>query len=134
MGTSTVFVVNTDGTNAHPIDATRGGSTAVWSPDGTRLAVEMTALRVIVVSAAEAGVTELPALGATPAWSPDSRQIVLINSFTDHIYVVNSDGTPTGVRLLYSDATDVDHPSWSPDGSRIAFEGVFDPLPPRGHL
>jgi len=41
-----------------------------------------------------------------------------------NIYVVNSDGT--GIRRLTNDLTYEGQPSWSPDGSRIAFVYVKD--------
>jgi len=73
------------------------------------------------------------AMDATPAWSPDGSRIAF-RSMVDgpfgsagRIFVVNVDGT--GLRQLSPDIPDPnvyyyyhDSPTWSPDGTRIAFD------------
>ena len=58
-----------------------------------------------------------------PAWSPDGKQIAFVSARegTPHVYVMDADGTGTR-RLTDSDQED-DHPTWSSDGTRIAFRG-----------
>ena len=74
----------------------------------------------------------------SPAWSPDGRKLAFV-SFADHngpacpandscpssgeIYVVGADGT--GLTRLTTSTADDEHPTWSPDGSRIAFASGF---------
>jgi Tol biopolymer transport system component len=67
------------------------------------------------------GVTRLTK-GERPAWSWDGRRIAFHRGFgrTADIYVINVDGT--GERLLAHDGM---HPSWSPDDSRIVFQGTL---------
>ena len=87
---------------------------------------------------------QVPVMGVSPAWSPDGRKIAFV-SFADHddpacpadscpssgeIYVVNADGT--GLTRLTSSQADDEHPTWSPDGSRIAFASGFA-LVSQGH-
>ena len=59
--------------------------------------------------------------GAVPgglAWSPDGRQLAFGSGYApDEIWVVNADGTGLTRRI-----TNAKFPSWSPDGTRIAFE------------
>ena len=57
-----------------------------------------------------------------PAWSRDASQIAFSSrrSGTFDLYVMNSDGA--GTEQLTSGKDDDSHPSWSPDGHRLAFE------------
>jgi len=62
-----------------------------------------------------------------PSASPDGEAIAFASKRkgTFDIYVMNADGT--GTRRLTSTPHDDGHPTWSPDGSRIAFgRGVGD--------
>ena len=57
-----------------------------------------------------------------PAWSADGGQIAFASrrDGPSHIFVMRADGS--GTRRLTSTKTDDENPTWSPDGSRIAFE------------
>lgn len=57
-----------------------------------------------------------------PAWSPDATRIAFASrrAETFDVYVMNADGT--GTRQLTSGKQNDSHPTWSADGSRIAFE------------
>jgi Tol biopolymer transport system component len=57
-----------------------------------------------------------------PAWSPDAAKIAFASrrAGSFDIYVMNADGT--GTRKLTSGKENDSHPTWSRDGSRIAFE------------
>ena len=117
-------------------------TTAVWSPDGTRIAVAgypwlyggaqprpccmPSHTDIFVMNADGSGIRKLThnALGnAEPAWSPDGRKIAFGSRSTRNgnrdIYVMNADGS--GKRNLTRNPAQDYHPSWSPDGRRIAF-------------
>jgi Tol biopolymer transport system component len=119
-----------------------------WSPDGktiafSRLADASLPIDQATLYLADADGSHVRQLGqvalrgVSPAWSPDGRNIAFV-SFADHndpscpadscppsgeIYVANADGT--GLRRLTSSEADDEHPTWSPDGSRIAFASGF---------
>jgi TolB protein len=61
-------------------------------------------------------ITDTPALDASPAWSPDGRQLLFVRD--GGFMVMNADGSD--VRSLGVGGR---NPTWSPDGNRIAFDG-----------
>ena len=81
-----------------------------------------------------ARLTNDPAFDDSPAISPDGWQIVFLTARHDpkpqfpnlmyEIYVVDIDGVNT-LRLTTTEAAE-DHPSWSPDGSKILFDADYD--------
>ncbi len=112
-----------------------------WSPDGTRIAFLFG--YVYVMNADGSGQANLTDLGvwsldSHPAWSPDGTRIAFDHeeaADTLRIYVVNADGSD--LRPLPSaPGGDCDsdwamrdwsyHPTWSPDGTFIAFVSLRD--------
>jgi Tol biopolymer transport system component len=127
-----------------------------WSPDGKTIAFSRLADPSLPIDQATLYLADAdgshvralgpaPVMGVSPAWSPDGRRIAFV-SFADHngpscpaddscppsgeIYVVDADGT--GLTRLTTSEADDEHPTWSPDGSRIAFASGFA-LPSQGH-
>ena len=88
-------VAERDGTNVRPLFSMVGGSpgSPAWSPDGSKIAF-------VVWTSTDSSE------GSEP--------------YRSHIYTVNSDGS-NPVRLT-SGAVEDDHPTWSSDGRKLAFE------------
>ncbi len=101
-----LFLAAADGSNVRPLGADMKGVSPAWSPDGSRLAF---------VSFADRNGASCPASNCSP---------------NGELYVVNADGT--GLRRLTLSRADDEHPTWSPDGTRIAFASGFV-LPKEGH-
>jgi Tol biopolymer transport system component len=134
-GSALVILVESEGFDDQP----------AWSPDGSRLAFRSTRdgdPEIYIMNADGSGVTRLtyhPGLDGEPAWSSDGSQIAFRRSefFGDfvgrghptpsgqpapsEIWVVNVDGSDAASLTRNPEVRDA-HPSWSPDGSQIAFE------------
>lgn len=122
----TLWVINTDGTNARELSTLPSPSTnpITWSPDSTRIAFVSNG--VVHSVALTGGTTNLctwtTGVCSSPAWSPDGARVALVlyaNSNSE-IYTVNADGTnPTNI--TNAPASSEVSPAWSPDGAAIAF-------------
>jgi hypothetical protein len=102
---------------------------ASWSPDDDRIAfVSGSELFIIGSSGGEpvniTADTDLESVGDV-AWSPTDDRIALVGTrrggsfFTDRIYTIRSDGTE--LTALTDSAADYEAPTWSPDGTKLAF-------------
>lgn len=108
-----IWIVAADGSNAHRV---AGGGSAVWSPNGKRLAVGGFALTVMNPDGSGArtvvrGETEVA------AWSRDGR--ILFTSYRNgnpDVYIVRTDGS--GLRRLTRDGGEHYAADFSPDGRK----------------
>jgi TolB protein len=150
-----LFTVDRSGRHVRPLTSDRIDLSADWSPEGrtiafSRLASPDRPLAEATLYLADADGTHVRQLGGTlvhgvsPSWSPDGSRLAFV-SFADandppceaascppsgELYVVGADGS--GLRRLTRSRADDEHPSWSPDGSRIAFSSGFS-LRRQGH-
>jgi Tol biopolymer transport system component len=134
-----IVVMNPDGSGRRRITTDGAGYEApAISPDGRRIAYAQfnNGTRGIYIMNADGTNRSLlisrSLFDGEPAWSPDGSQIAFrsLNSgpFGDYgrIFVINVDGT--GLHQVSPEETDPNaysfdaSPSWSPDGSRIAFD------------
>jgi Tol biopolymer transport system component len=147
--TASLFTVDGGGRHLKPLLADGIDLSAAWSPDGRTIAfsrLESTSrpLREATLYLADADGSHVRSLGTapvhglSPAWSPDGTRLAFV-SFDDanapacpaascppsgELYVIGADGSD--LRRLTRSKADDEHPSWSPDGSRIAFASGFD--------
>jgi hypothetical protein len=142
-----IWVMNADGSN--PTRITTNGWNPFWSPSGDRIGVSVAAedgtYGIDAINPDGTGRTTLDAgynEAVTGDWSPDDAGIVVTDQFsrTDpsfapnahrlaiirdgNLHTVNRDFT--GAQQLTFDGPGYHQPSWSPDGSKIAYNrGTF---------
>ena len=142
-----IYIMNADGSNVEKLTDSSGWSDfGAWSPDGSRIAFcsvgDGTQQDIYIMNADGSGVTRVtndPELDYYPSWSPDGMRITYMRVDTlqegetsepcgpvegnCEIYVINVDGTN---QTNISNNPLIDgYPSWSPDGTRIAFNRAF---------
>jgi Tol biopolymer transport system component len=146
---SSLYVMNADGSNARLVtDQVPSPALPAWSPDGKKIALgggggDLLGLgkqffNIYVVNLDGSGLIKLTSdsgLNGAPSWSPDGCQITF-SSLRDadgraKIWVMNADGSNqtrltnihnTSNPAFYGDTW----PSWSPDGTKILFDGYRD--------
>ncbi len=100
------------------------GTSPTWSPDGERLAFELTAAATTYVAVVKPDGSDLVIRrGTAPVWSPDGRYLA---------FVRRSPISPTQLLRMRPDGRSVlslgegSDPSWSPDGTQLAFLRGFE--------
>ncbi len=126
-GTDDIWVMDADGSNERPLF---GGPSnerePSWSPDGTRIVFAGfgdATPQLMTMNANGSAATPLPPLNdninSSPAWSPDGN-VIAWRRFTGGVGVAVRSLAPTdgGAQITPG----ANHPSWFPDGSRLALD------------
>jgi TolB protein len=142
-----IFAIGSDGTGLRRL--TRDipdDENPRWAPDGSRIAFwKWTTIDSATLFTMEKdGNAATPIFASnespTPVWSPGGEKLAfVIPFFTDSVtgdyelqlHVINSDGS--NHRILSHDC-DHSNPTWSADGSRIAFRGKGPDYPTNTHI
>jgi Tol biopolymer transport system component len=133
-----IYIARADGTDVHQLTSGPGiESSPAFSPDGTRIAyrvLEGGKDSVVVMDAGGGQVMTLASSAATASycprggltWSPDGKSLIFPTSpVCDgrfELFIVSTDGSSPATRLLAPDLEGL-YADWSPDGSRLAFQG-----------
>jgi TolB protein len=126
-----LWIVDADGAQAHPVGGTEGGLSPAWHPSGRYIAYEQlanTGHHTIIVkdltgATPSKGFASRHTLNITPAWSPDGNTIAFAagDDGTD-IYSVAPFGGGSAARLSVGSGSSTNvGPTYSPDGKQIAF-------------
>jgi TolB protein len=130
-GPPVIYVINARGEGLRSLGI---GHAPSWSPNGRWIAFD-DSQHILIMHPDGSGLTDLtPALANVsshdPAWSLDGRWIAFASEPTGTrnaaLWLVRSNGS--GLHELVNAPGEEEHPSWSPDGSRI----VFDSFPQAG--
>ena len=129
-GDEELWIINANGTGATQLTST-GGTKAnpAWSPVGNKIAFVHNS-DICVYDFTTNTTQNLTAGNGTnvmPCWSPSGNQIVFASDRAAgnwDIWVMNADGT--GVIQLTNNPQVEQHPVWSPNGQKIAFERGSD--------
>ena len=108
-----------------------------WSPDGSKIAfADGSGISLVTPNGAVSRVTDRLGGVDSIAWSPDGSRLLVdtTQEGRSRIYVVNADGS--GLQLL-EDGPDYEGPgapSWSPDGTEVAYVTTPGPPPVNGGM
>lgn len=132
-----IALINSNGNDFRIISPTLADAwNASWLPDGNRIVFmsnQSGESRIYLMDVDSSTISDINyqpgEADMRPVVSPDGQQIAFMsrrNEFTDwdDIYIMNIDGS--NLRLLTDNSEYNDNPSWSPNGTKLAFDSVHN--------
>lgn len=136
VGRSDIWVVDADGSGGHWVRPTPSPwdlSDPTWAPDGSHLVLtvwwdphwylakmELATGNIYLIHPIGGGI-----VGTRPSYNKAGTKIVYVGKNYNTIEQINADGS--GRKVRYTASITVDHPTFSPDGKKIAFEKGYSP-------
>jgi Tol biopolymer transport system component len=134
---TSLAIVNADGTGARLLDGTDDASSPRWSPDGKRIAfIDSNGLVALITP--EGDVVSMPTKieAAGVSWSPDSSKLTYDGyqgkEGTGQAVVVVLDLASGRETTLPGSQSGAETPTWSPEGDQIAFQSMSSTSAPSG--
>jgi TolB protein len=125
-----IWVIDTDGIDAHPLTAKVGALSPCWSPNGRFIAYSAFTARGTVIDVQDLAANTVRTLVATPGglnsapvFSPDGNLIVYAHGdeIGTDLFAANPFSNDPGRRITVGRGTDNTQPTFSPDGRQVAF-------------
>jgi WD40 repeat protein len=117
-----------------PLNTYEGYTPAIYSPDGTKIAVSMNDLKIRILNASTGAVLQnLPACDGcniyskqSLTWSPDSSKIAVVGDSSGKLSIYGiQDGNLIWEKYASVSPIFGDYLLWSPDGKRISAGSLF---------
>ena len=132
VGKDDIWLMNADGTNGHWLSNTMSPWDMMdpsWAPDGSHLLVSLWVQPYWYLAKMDVATGTITLLhpygggiiGIRPSYDHAGQRIIYVGATRLTVDQVSADGSGHKTRYTSSSGT-VDHPSFSPDGKRIAFE------------